>query len=79
MTTIIKRNNWAIWRDVIFALFVREIRTSFNDKLGIAWAVISPVAFILAKKAVILHELKNIKEYYTDGLSHKIFFYFYCV
>lgn len=46
MTTIIKRNNWAIWRDVIFALFVREIRTSFNDKLGLAWAVVNPLAFI---------------------------------
>lgn len=46
MTTIIKRNSWAIWRDVIFALFVREIRTSFNDKLGLAWAIISPLSFI---------------------------------
>lgn len=46
MTTIIKRNNWAIWRDVIFALFVREIRTGFNDRLGLAWAVISPLSFI---------------------------------
>ncbi|WOT06283.1 ABC transporter permease [Shewanella youngdeokensis] len=46
MTQIIKRNNWAIWRDVIFALFVREIRTGFNDKFGIAWSVVNPVAFI---------------------------------
>ncbi|MDO6617599.1 ABC transporter permease [Shewanella sp. 6_MG-2023] len=46
MAAVIKRNNWQIWRDVIFALFVREIRTGFNDKFGIAWAVVSPVAFI---------------------------------
>jgi capsular polysaccharide transport system permease protein len=46
MTAIIKRNKWEIWRDVIFALFVREIRTSFNDKVGISWSVIQPVAFI---------------------------------
>jgi capsular polysaccharide transport system permease protein len=46
MTTVLKRNKWEIWRDVIFALFVREIRTGFNDKFGIAWAVIQPVAFI---------------------------------
>ncbi|GGP39902.1 ABC transporter permease [Shewanella saliphila] len=46
MTTIIKRNNWAIWRDVIFALFVRELRTGFNDRLGLAWAVVNPLAFI---------------------------------
>jgi capsular polysaccharide transport system permease protein len=46
MTTVLKRNKWQIWRDVIFALFVREIRTGFNDKFGIAWAVVQPVAFI---------------------------------
>jgi capsular polysaccharide transport system permease protein len=46
MTTVLKRNKWEIWRDVIFALFTREIRTGFNDKFGIAWAVISPVIFI---------------------------------
>ena len=47
MATIIKRNNWAIWRDVIFALFVREIKTSFNDRLGLAWAVVQPLSFII--------------------------------
>ena len=46
MTTVLKRNNWAIWRDVIFALFVREIKTNFNDRLGIAWAVLQPLSFI---------------------------------
>jgi len=46
MTTVLKRNNWAIWRDVIFALFVREIRTGFNDKFGLAWAVVQPLSFI---------------------------------
>lgn len=46
MTTVLKRNNWAIWRDVIFALFVREIRTGFNDKFGLAWAVFQPLSFI---------------------------------
>ncbi|MFT5712404.1 MAG: capsular polysaccharide transport system permease protein [Glaciecola sp.] len=47
MTTVLKRNKWEIWRDVIFALFTREIKTSFNDKLGISWSVLSPIAFIL--------------------------------
>ncbi|PKG98939.1 ABC transporter permease [Paraglaciecola sp. MB-3u-78] len=46
MTTVIKRNKWEIWRDVIFALLAREIRTGFNDKFGIAWAVVQPVIFI---------------------------------
>jgi len=46
MTTVIKRSRLEIWRDVIMALFVREIRTGFSDKLGIGWAVLNPVAFI---------------------------------
>ena len=46
MTTVLKRNKWEIWRDVIFALFAREIRTGFNDKLGISWAVLNPLLFI---------------------------------
>ena len=46
MTTVTKRNKWEVWRDVIFALFIREIRTGFNDKIGISWSVIQPVAFI---------------------------------
>ncbi|MEP2651481.1 MAG: ABC transporter permease [Paraglaciecola sp.] len=46
MTTVTKRNKWEIWRDVIFALFAREIRTGFNDKFGLSWAVINPVIFI---------------------------------
>jgi capsular polysaccharide transport system permease protein len=46
MTTIVKRGPWTIWKDVIFALFAREIRTGFNDKFGIGWAVLSPIVFI---------------------------------
>lgn len=46
MTTVTKRGPWIIWKDVIFALFAREIRTGFNDKFGLSWAVINPLVFI---------------------------------
>ena len=46
MTTVLKRSKWKIWSDVIFSLFVREIRIGFNDKFGIGWAVLSPLLFI---------------------------------
>jgi capsular polysaccharide transport system permease protein len=46
MTTLLKRTVSQQWLDVVFALFVREIRTKFNDKLGISWAVVSPLIFI---------------------------------
>lgn len=36
------------WRSVIFALFLRELQSKFNDKFGLAWAFLEPVAFILA-------------------------------
>ncbi|WP_102798358.1 ABC transporter permease [Bowmanella denitrificans] len=41
-----KRNPWVIWKDVIFALFAREIRVGFNDRLGIGWAILQPIIFI---------------------------------
>ena len=52
MAVLIKRNRLSIWRDVIFALFIREIKTGFNDKFGISWAVISPVIFIVGLSAM---------------------------
>ncbi|MEZ8144300.1 ABC transporter [Enterovibrio norvegicus FF-454] len=48
MATILKRNTFEVWRDVIFALFVREIRTGFNDKFGLSWAILNPLSFIFA-------------------------------
>lgn len=46
MALVRKRSLLKVWSDVIFAIFLREIKSKFNDKLGIAWSVISPVAFI---------------------------------
>lgn len=34
------------WRSVIFALFLRELQSKFNDKFGLAWAFLEPFAFI---------------------------------
>jgi len=42
-----RRSAWQTWRDVIFALFAREIRIGFNDKFGLSWAVVQPILFIL--------------------------------
>ncbi|MGY5449847.1 ABC transporter permease [Agarivorans sp. MS3-6] len=47
MATVLKRSRLAVWKDVIFAIFLREIRGRFNDKLGVSWAVLEPVLFIL--------------------------------
>ena len=36
------------WRTVIFALFLRELQSKFNDKLGLGWAFVEPFVFIFA-------------------------------
>ncbi|NDV89756.1 ABC transporter permease [Alteromonas sp. 345S023] len=36
------------WRGVIFALFLRELQSKFNDKFGLGWAFLEPFVFILA-------------------------------
>jgi capsular polysaccharide transport system permease protein len=46
MAKVQKRSLFIVWRDVIFAIFLREIKSKFSDKFGIAWSVISPVLFI---------------------------------
>lgn len=46
MAQVIERTHWQVWKDVVFALFVREIRTGFSDKLGLSWAILNPIAFI---------------------------------
>jgi capsular polysaccharide transport system permease protein len=42
----LSRNLSKIWLDVIYAIFLREVKSNSSDKFGIAWSVISPVAFI---------------------------------
>ncbi|GIU02758.1 ABC transporter permease [Shewanella sp. KT0246] len=46
MAFVRSRTVLQIWIDVIFAIFVREIKSKFSDKLGISWAVAQPVSFI---------------------------------
>jgi capsular polysaccharide transport system permease protein len=46
MAQVKKRSTLKVWGDVIFALFLREVKSQANDKIGIAWAVISPLILI---------------------------------
>ncbi len=48
VAAIKQRSLIALWCDVIFAIFIREIRTGFNDKFGLVWAIVSPLSFIFA-------------------------------
>lgn len=43
-----KRKSWEIQKAVIFALFLREVKTRFGvQKLGYLWAVLEPAAIIM--------------------------------
>lgn len=48
MAEVRKRSRLNVWQDVIFAIFLREIKSKFNDKVGISWALINPLIFIFA-------------------------------
>lgn len=43
-----KRTRASLWKDVIFALLLRQLSSKFNDKIGVSWLIIQPVLFILA-------------------------------
>ena len=40
------RSQLKVWKSVCFALFLRELRSQFNDKLGLAWGFLEPFLFI---------------------------------
>lgn len=62
MAEVTLRSNSKIWKDVIFAIFIREIRSKFDDKIGISWAVVQPVSFIFI--------LSFIRGMIDDGFTH---------
>ncbi|MGR5269843.1 ABC transporter permease [Vibrio astriarenae] len=47
MAKVKKRSTLKVWGDVIFAIFLREIKSSFDDKFGLSWALISPMIMIV--------------------------------
>ena len=44
--TISFRAQLKVWQTVCFALFLRELQSQFNDKLGLAWAFVEPFLLI---------------------------------
>lgn len=48
MASVKKRSTLKVWGDVIFAIFLREIKSKSQDKFGVTWSVLSPVFFIIA-------------------------------
>lgn len=40
------RSQLKTWKIVCFALFLRELKSQFSDKLGLAWAFLEPFLFV---------------------------------
>lgn len=52
MALVQKRSVLKIWGDVIFAIFLREIKSQSTDKIGLAWSVVSPLIIIAGMSAM---------------------------
>lgn len=74
MALVKKRSTLQIWGDVIFAIFLREIKSSFSDKFGLSWAIISPMIMVVVM--VVMRQPFDGGE--THGLS-TLFFVVYGV
>lgn len=46
MALVKKRSTLKVWGDVIFAIFLREIKNQSTDKIGLVWSVVSPLIMI---------------------------------
>ncbi len=62
MAEVKKRTTLQVWGDVIFAIFLREIKSRFNDKLGFSWALVSPMIMIVV--------MVGIRGSLDDGDTH---------
>ncbi|EKO3697845.1 ABC transporter permease [Vibrio metschnikovii] len=69
MTSVQKRSPLKIWKDVIFAIFLRDIKSKFSDKLGVSWSVVAPLLFIML--------LTLIRGHIDGGETHTMPTYFF--
>lgn len=71
MIKLTKRTPWQIQCDVVFALFLRELKTRFGAyRLGLVWAVLEPAAFVALLSFI--RAINGSTE--TAGLPTPIFF-----
>ena len=64
-------SGWRIQRDVVFALFIREMKTRFGKfRLGYLWAILEPLSFVLI--------LSMIRMFFNNrgigGIDHPVFY-----
>ncbi|RBW46976.1 ABC transporter [Psychromonas sp. B3M02] len=52
MALVQKRSTLKVWGDVIFAIFLREVKSQSTDKIGLIWTVVSPLIMIAGMTAM---------------------------
>lgn len=57
-------NSMRTWRRVLFALYLRELQSKFNDRFGLSWAFIEPFVFASAF-AFVRHLLSGGQDVHT--------------
>lgn len=66
-----KRSAWEVQRSVLFALFVRELKTRFGGRwLGVFWVLLEPVAHL----AILLFVVGFIRHRVLPGVEFPVFF-----
>lgn len=71
MTTVRDRSKNQVWTDVVFAIFLRHLKSQFSDKLGLGWSVVSPLFFIIG--------LSFVRGLIDGGDTHGIPTFFFMV
>lgn len=65
-----KRSSFAIQRTVVFALFVREIKTRFGGRwTGVVWVLLEP----LAHMAVLMTMFATVRHLVSPGIDYPVF------
>lgn len=65
-----QRSSLEVYKDVVFALFIRELKTRFGAyRLGLVWAFLEPISFVLVLTA--LRSFKKSGDFF-GGESHNI-------
>lgn len=65
-----KRSSWEITKSVIFALFMREMRTRFGAyRLGYAWALLEPIIHV----AVYVIVFGFVMQHTMPGINYPVF------
>lgn len=64
------RSSWQVQRAVVFALFIRELKTRFGGRwLGVFWVLLEPLAHV----ALMMFMFSFMRDDVLDGVDYSVF------